>query len=1079
MERDYFLDREGNFIIGDYNNKPAFSSFLPGIAGEYGVPLWVFYVNRAQAIASLGSCDKDHSILEFFPANQSYRELFQRGFRTFLKLDSLYYEPFGLNIHKKFTLENYLKINSSFLELGETNSTLGLEVRVRYFTLAGEDFGGLIRIVEIVSKKRSPRDLEFLDGLSLMVPYGAPNLFLKNLSRTLEAWMQTQIERDILLSRIKVHPKDTSSTFYIKGANFYLSCYFEANKPVFLKMIGEKELIFKDDFSLVFPYKFVDKKFRYPSQQVLSGKTPCAFSYFKGRIKPFSPLRIFSLVGAVEREDTIFKFLPKINPEFIEEKFRENFRLIKSIKDKAFSISGCREFDLYISQSYLDNILRGGYPQVIGDRRSTPKIFYLYSRKHGDLERDYNKFKLLPCFYSSGEANYRDVNQNRRCDNFFTPFLDRENIHLFFNLQRLDGYNPLVVKPCRLLFRDRVSFKKSLGGFLPGDIDKERLIKSEFYLGDLLKVLSQAGLGRDKLKEVVASLVSYAEKTENAEFGEGFWIDHWTYNLDLIETYLSLYPDRLEALLFEEVYTFYDDAWKINPRLKRYYLKGDRVYQGNFLNFSEDKASLINERKSFKHRARVDKGRGQIYYTNLLVKLLILVMNKLATLDPFGRGIEMEAEKPGWCDALNGLPALCGSSLAETFELKRLCLFLKSVLEKFPPARKIGVFPELFFFLTGLKALLGKEMEDFKFWDRASFLKEKYREEVFWGPSSKKYYLHLSEIEDFLGLVLKKLDRGLEPFLRKDSVPTYFINEVSQYYKRGSSIRPLKFRQRSLPLFLEGYVHLLRVIGKDKAERIYRFIKKSTLYDKKLKMYKINESIESEDLEIGRIRIFPSGWLENESIWLHMEYKYLLEILKQGLYEQFYKDFFRVFVCFQEPRKYGRSILENSSFLVSSSYSDKKLWGRGFVGRLSGSTAEVLNIFVVMCAGRTCFFLEEGKLFLEFKPILERRLFTTRSQKVTYFREGEEKEIEIEKDCFAFKFLDSTLVIYHNPLRKDTFLPEVRIEKAVILYKSGEKITIPSSKIPPPHSLRIREGEAERIDLFISQNYSKNSFQDN
>ena len=47
------------------------------------------------------------------------------------------------------------------------------------------------------------------------------------------------------------------------------------------------------------------------------------------------------------------------------------------------------------------------------------------------------------------------------------------------------------------------------------------------------------------------------------------------------------------------------------------------------------------------------------------------------TLDPMGFGIEMEAGKPGWNDAMNGLPGLLGSNFSETAELKRLLLFIK------------------------------------------------------------------------------------------------------------------------------------------------------------------------------------------------------------------------------------------------------------------------------------------------------------------------------------------------------------------------------------------------------------------
>ena len=61
--------------------------------------------------------------------------------------------------------------------------------------------------------------------------------------------------------------------------------------------------------------------------------------------------------------------------------------------------------------------------------------------------------------------------------------------------------------------------------------------------------------------------------------------------------------------------------------------------------------------------------------TTLLGKILTLVVNKLASLDPCGVGIEMEADRPGWCDAMNGLPGLLGSSVNETIELKRLADF--------------------------------------------------------------------------------------------------------------------------------------------------------------------------------------------------------------------------------------------------------------------------------------------------------------------------------------------------------------------------------------------------------------------
>ena len=52
-------------IIKDYDSQPAFADFLPGIAGENGIPAWCFFVNRGQGVASFGTQDKDHPIMEF------------------------------------------------------------------------------------------------------------------------------------------------------------------------------------------------------------------------------------------------------------------------------------------------------------------------------------------------------------------------------------------------------------------------------------------------------------------------------------------------------------------------------------------------------------------------------------------------------------------------------------------------------------------------------------------------------------------------------------------------------------------------------------------------------------------------------------------------------------------------------------------------------------------------------------------------------------------------------------------------------------------------------------------------------
>lgn len=61
-------------------------------------------------------------------------------------------------------------------------------------------------------------------------------------------------------------------------------------------------------------------------------------------------------------------------------------------------------------------------------------------------------------------------------------------------------------------------------------------------------------------------------------------------------------------------------------------------------------------------------------FTSPQVSLAVI---KFATLDPLGMGVEMDGGKPGWNDAMNGLPGLLGSGTPETFELLRLLRFLR------------------------------------------------------------------------------------------------------------------------------------------------------------------------------------------------------------------------------------------------------------------------------------------------------------------------------------------------------------------------------------------------------------------
>jgi len=1054
-DKDYIFKEDGTFIIKNYNKKFAFSNFLPGIAGLYGIPLWVFYVNRNQGIISFGIKDKDHSFLEFFPANKAFLLVESIGFRTFLKINGKVYEPFKIST---FNREEEMRIRSSSFEIFERNLNLGLEITVKYFTLPNSPLGALIRKLSIKNISSSDINLEALDGLCKVIPFGTANLFLKDLSRTVEAWMRAYIKDNIAFFRLIVDPKDTSKTRYIEGANFNYSFLYDENKKVFPQLIIDPEIIFSYNLSFTSPVMFLNEKFTPQKKEVLMGKTPSSFSYFLCNIKPQEEKRFYSIFGASFKENIILDFIKNIDRDFIEKKEIENENLIEEIKNNAFCVSDINLFNHYISCSYLDNVLRGGFPF----RFDTKEIYYVFSRKHGDLERDYNKFKLLPSYFSEGEANYRDINQNRRIDLFFNPFLYKKNVVYFLNFIKIDGYNPLVIKGEKLF----LSKKDALNILEEFDIKKDdkiiKLLVDGFYLGEFFKYLKEIGILLKNPKEVADKLLKLSNKEPVANFGEGYWIDHWHYNLDLIENFLYFYPDKVKDLVLTPEYCFWDDEYKVVDRKKRYVLKDNEILQLNSVEADNLKKPLIDKRKRYKNFLR--KKDNTIYKTNLIEKLLSLILNKIATFDLDGIGIDMEADKPGWCDSLNGLPAIFGSSVCETFQLKRACNLVLDLIDKLK--EDIELSKEILSFLNSLDKLVSQYLSskdkrrDFIFWDKANCIKEDFRKNTFFCISGKKEKVSFLKIKRFLENVIKKIDIGIKKAKIKGVYYTYFMREIKKYKVIRNGIKILDYNTKPLNIFLEANVDGLNV---QKEKDIYFAIKNSELFDRELKMYRLNANLEKEPLTIGRSRIFPRGWLENESIWLHMEYKYLLATLKAGLYKEFYNDFYNCAVCFLKPEIYGRNPVENSSFIVSSANEDKNLWGKGFVARLSGSTVEILNIWMILCLGNRPFFVDENNKFcIKFSPILESKLFT-KDKRVINFKN---KEVILEENTFSFSLFSSILVTYHNPKRLDTFFSSSKIEK-IVIKDNNESFVINSDIIQEPLSLKIREKKVDFIDIYL------------
>jgi hypothetical protein len=141
----------GRYILADYDHQRPFSSFLPGIAGLQGIPMWLFYVNRGQAVSSFGVENKDHPILEFQAANKAYQNTALMGFRTFLngQLSGKSWQREVFSPWHATNVQRMMFIGMNEVEIQETNQALGYQINVLYYLLPNLPFSGLVRQVSI------------------------------------------------------------------------------------------------------------------------------------------------------------------------------------------------------------------------------------------------------------------------------------------------------------------------------------------------------------------------------------------------------------------------------------------------------------------------------------------------------------------------------------------------------------------------------------------------------------------------------------------------------------------------------------------------------------------------------------------------------------------------------------------------------------------------------------------------------------------------------------------------------------------------------------------------------------------
>jgi len=1143
------FDEHKRFLMEDFDARSTFSSFLPAVAGYFGKPVWAFYVNRGQAISTFGTESKDYPILEFNPANKAYQVTPFIGFRSFIRgtrkgataalSGSFQIEPFAPRGSRNLLDANddpnkpkrILYVGTNEVEIQEIDGVHGLTTSVKYFILPQEDFASLVRRATFTNTGNDDVELEILDGLAKVEPSGGRlDGMLKNMGRTLEGWFGVYHADDTLnlpFFKMSTEPSDEAKV-QIEEHGHYCVAFIENEHQdaELLPIVYDPNKVFGMDTTLEHPAGLFASSVGdiLDTPQYGDARTSSSFAAVrKITLKPGENVTIASVYGKAGNIDEVPKIAAKVTTAgYIQKKFGEARSLMDILTASVETNTTNPLFDGTVKQMFLDNSLRGGMPTVLGnvdsdatyDEDPGVKIFHSFSRIHGDLERDYNAFKIDPSFFSQGPGNYRDVAQNRRNDVTFVPRLGGFDVKQFLSFIQADGYEPLTVEAIVFLFSNE-NDAREVAAQVTTDANSAKILGDilsggPFRPGQLFSLCDQLKVNRTKDNDAfIQPILARAEDRAMAQYGTGYWGDHWDYYIDLIEAYLGVFPDGEESLMYDTTLRYFFSTATVRPRNEKYVL--DYTFDGTSKHVIQLDSTYFDMGKVEEQEAFRDSNTGLIgieaswqrdhdgkpFMSTPIAKLFLLASIKFAMRDAWGMGIEYEGGRPGWLDSMNGLPGMVGSGMPETYELYLLMKYVKKVVDKY--GRDVVVPAELAVMISAIQSALDtldaagfEDTKDlsfdvpqplFEYWDAVATAREQYRSKIEYYFSGETTTYTAKQVSRICKRWLAEIEKGMDRAMKFGTKgfgddgtsgipPTFFSYDVTEWELNGGHnavglplVNAKAMRVGRFPLFLEGPVRYMKVIKDDpeKMQEMYENVLNSGLRDKKLKMYYLSASLEGQTFDMGRQIAFAPGWLENQSIWMHMSYKYYLQLIRGKQYEAFFKEMkeYGGILPFMDPVVYGRSLMECSSFIASSAFPDPALHGEGFLARLSGSTAEFMDMWKEMFLGSQLFYLNANdELEMKFVPVIPSWLFE--DETVDHPPSFDENGNHI----VSFKLFASIKVTYHNPGAKNLFGVSPKGYK--VTMKDGTVEEVDTEFIPSKLAKTIRRmTKVESIDVYF------------
>ncbi len=806
------LSGEEFYVIHDYDRMPP---FLMSVVS--GSDHWMFLSTTGGLTA--GRRNSDSALFPYYTEDKIADNAENTGAKTILRATedgrTWTWEPFSIRDDGRYAVTRnlYKNVAGTKVYFEEVNHDLLLSVRYGWMT--GHSYG-IIKHTRITNLGDEDRDIEILDGVQNILPYGVSTA--------------TQNEFSCLLDGYKKNERDADSSLAVYRMSSLLSDTAKPSEALRCTTVWTTE---GAPSSVLLSSAQLDAFRRGEAVRTETDVRAKRGAYFVHAEKTVSGTADWYIVAEVNQgHDAVFALEDMLSglaglAERVQGDADRGTRQLERIVGAADAMQ-CVRSDMVASHHFanvLFNVMRGGtyaegmristadfrdfcgewnrlvaerhaeamagLPETLtysdlktwvterGDRDLT-RLFYEYlplffSRRHGDPSRPWNRFSI-DIFDENGESilnyegNWRDIFQNWEALSLSYPAYLPNIVVKFLNATTADGYNPYRI--------------------------------------------TRSGIDWE------------VPEPENPWSNIGYWSDHQiVYLLRLLEWLNAFDPDELSRLMDHGSFTHADVPYRIKPY--RRILENSR----DTIEFDWDRHERCLARADelgSDGRLMVSRS-GDLLYVSMIEKLLILLTAKLVNYVP-GGGIWMNTQRPEWNDANNAL-AGPGLSVVTLGYLRRYIRLLQTLLAK-RSDDSVTVSSELAELVGTLSGIFGSydPQADFDPSRRRSIMDElgnageAYREAVYGGLSESRTDFPSGDIKQFLENALAHVDDTLSENRRSDGL-YHSYNLLVRHRDGGMGIRYLYE-------MLEGQVSILSsgLLSAGDARELIESLYESSMY---------------------------------------------------------------------------------------------------------------------------------------------------------------------------------------------------------------------------------------------------------